>query len=54
MEIKIMEFEKKAKIMEFQHVSWKNHGTLLFEIFSHTAFEFFSCATRASIKFALV
>ncbi len=25
-----MEFEKKAKIMEFQTTSWKNHGILKF------------------------
>ncbi len=36
---KIMECEKMAKIMEFQSESWKNHGILFFEIFSHTTFE---------------
>ena len=35
--------------MEFQNESWKNHGILFFEIFSHTTFEIFFCALRSQL-----
>ncbi len=48
---KIMEFEKKVKIMEkimeFQNASWKNHGILFFEIFSNATFDIFWRAMHA-------
>ena len=53
---KIMEFEKKGqnhgKIMEFQNALWKNHGILLFEIFSHATFDIFSARHARNLSFS--
>ena len=44
---KIMEFEKRAKIMEFLNASWKNHHrNLAFLVLSHATFEIFLLAMR--------